>query len=87
LYSTAERWEKEPEAREKLLADLAAVKTVATNAAVTVVDLAMRVVGGRSISRSMPLERLYRDVRAGIHNPPNDDITISVLAKAAIEEE
>lgn len=87
LYSVAERWEREPESREGMQADLAAVKTVGTNAAVKVVDLAMRVVGGRSISRTMPLERYYRDVRAGIHNPPNDDITISALAQAALEEE
>ncbi|HEU5139394.1 MAG TPA: acyl-CoA dehydrogenase family protein [Bacillales bacterium] len=87
MYSTAERWDRDPEGRDGMQPDLAAVKTVATNAAVSVVDLAMRLVGGKSISRSMPLERYYRDVRAGIHNPPNDDITISVLAKAAIEEE
>ncbi|HET7656736.1 MAG TPA: acyl-CoA dehydrogenase family protein [Bacillales bacterium] len=87
LYSVAERWDNDPDIRPSMQADLAAVKTVGTNAAVQVVDLAMRVVGGRSISRSMPLERYYRDVRAGIHNPPNDDITISALAKEALEED
>lgn len=87
LYSVAERWDHDPACRQTLQTDLAAVKTVGTNAAVQVVDLAMRIVGGRSISRTMPLERHYRDVRAGIHNPPNDDITISALAKAALEED
>lgn len=85
MYSVAERWDRFPEQRPAMQTDLAAVKTVATNAAVNVVDLAMRLVGGRSISRSMPLERYYRDVRAGIHNPPSDDITISALARAALE--
>lgn len=87
LYSSAERWDREPEARRDMQPELAAVKTVATNAAVTIVDLAMRLVGGRSLSRSTPLERYYRDVRAGIHNPPSDDITLSVLAKAALSRE
>ncbi|HET7627242.1 MAG TPA: acyl-CoA dehydrogenase family protein [Bacillales bacterium] len=86
LYSVAESWETNAATRDFLQPELAAAKTVATNAAVHVVDLAMRVVGGRSLSRTLPLEQWYRDVRAGIHNPPNDDITYSVLAKHAFME-
>ena len=50
-----------------------------------VVDLAMRVTGARSLSQKNPLQRYYRDVRAGLHNPPMDDMTIGLLAKKAIK--
>nr|WP_106783441.1 acyl-CoA dehydrogenase family protein [Lysinibacillus timonensis] len=60
-------------------------KYVATNAALKVVDKAMRVVGAKSLQRSNPLQRYYRDVRAGLHNPPMDDITINKLAELALK--
>ncbi|WP_334314162.1 acyl-CoA dehydrogenase [Aneurinibacillus sp. Ricciae_BoGa-3] len=85
LYSVAERWDKEPEKRGKMEAELAAVKYVATNTAVQVVEEAMRIVGGRSLFSSNPMQRYYRDVQAGIYNPPNDDSTISLLANKAFE--
>ena len=44
-------------------------KYVATNNAVRVVDLAMEVVGSVGIFKKHPLERYYRDVRAGTNHP------------------
>lgn len=61
-------------------------KHVVTNGALQVVDKAMRVVGAKSLQRTNPLQRYYRDVRAGLHNPPMDDITIKKLAEAALYE-
>jgi alkylation response protein AidB-like acyl-CoA dehydrogenase len=46
----------------------------------------MRIVGAKSLELSNPLQRYYRDVRAGLHNPPMDDMVISKLAKTAIED-
>lgn len=87
LYETARRYEETPLAqRPRMRIDLALAKHVATNAAVDVVDLAMRVAGGHSLMRSAPLERYYRDVRAGLHNPPMDDITLYNLADRALAE-
>ena len=40
----------------------------------------MRFVGAKSLERTNPLQRYYRDVRAGLHNPPMDDMTIKKLA-------
>ncbi|WP_409342909.1 acyl-CoA dehydrogenase family protein [Paenibacillus sp. MBLB4367] len=85
VHAVAKRWDAEPEARNELGTELAAAKHVATNTAVSVVDMAMRVVGGHSLFRSSPLERYYRDVRAGLHNPPADEITLGMLANKAFE--
>lgn len=84
LYSVAERWDKRPQERGALKADLGLAKYVATNHALSIVDQAMRIVGGSSLYRSQPLERLYRDVRAGLHNPPMDDVVIRNLAQEAL---
>ncbi|OPA73573.1 acyl-CoA dehydrogenase [Paenibacillus selenitireducens] len=86
LYSVADRWDRLPAARASMKPELGLTKTVATNAALRIVDLAMRIVGGSSLSRSLPLERMYRDVRAGLHNPPMEDTVIAMLAQRAIRE-
>ncbi|RCW66991.1 acyl-CoA dehydrogenase family protein [Saliterribacillus persicus] len=83
MYAVAEKWDKHPENRSELGSELAAVKVVATNTANEVVDLAMRIAGGRGLSKEMPFEKLYRDVRAGLHNPPMDDMVIQMLAGKA----
>lgn len=66
--------------------DLAGVKYFATNTAIQVVDEAMRIVGGQGLYSSNPMQRYYRDVRAGLHNPPGDDITVSMFARQALEQ-
>lgn len=83
MYRIAALWDEQPDLRSQLGPELAAVKTAATNAAVQVVDLSMRIVGGQSLDKARPFERYYRDVRAGLHNPPSDDITLMALAKRA----
>ncbi|MBP1931049.1 acyl-CoA dehydrogenase family protein [Ammoniphilus resinae] len=86
LYSVADRWDKHPDQRIALQPERALAKKVATNTALEIVDAAMRIVGGASLSRSLPLERWYRDVRAGLHNPPMDDSVLKLLAKRALLE-
>lgn len=82
MYDLAARWDAADAAdRPQLRAYFGAVKMEATNRANEAVDLAMRVVGARSMAKSLPLERYYRDVRAGLHNPPMDDIVLKSLAK------
>lgn len=84
LYAVADRWDRNPDERLQLKSELALAKYVATNAALSIVDKAMRIVGGSSLAKSFPLERMYRDVRAGLHNPPMDDAVIRGLAQAAL---
>ncbi|WP_148629649.1 acyl-CoA dehydrogenase family protein [Bacillus sp. E214] len=87
LYSIAQRWEQYPEKREQMGPELAAVKTAITNQAISIVDTAMRIVGAQSLQRKSPMQRYYRDVRAGLHNPPMDDSTLTLLAKNALEKQ
>lgn len=85
LYSVAEAYDDE--SRRKLITnELGVAKHIVTNSAIKIVDKAMRLVGAKSLQLSNPLQRYYRDVRAGLHNPPMDDMTISKLAQTAIAE-
>ncbi|RSK29091.1 acyl-CoA dehydrogenase [Bacillus sp. HMF5848] len=81
MYAVADRWDQQPEQRHIMHSELGAVKHAVTNTALSVVDKAMRIVGAQSLYQSNPLQRYYRDVRAGLHNPPMDDAVISMLAK------
>ncbi|MDU1843924.1 MAG: acyl-CoA dehydrogenase family protein [Niallia nealsonii] len=87
LYSVSKKWdESDKEQQFQLLPELSAVKLVVTNTAIEVVDIAMRIVGARSLSAKSPLQRYYRDVRAGLHNPPMDDMTIEQLAVKSLNQ-
>lgn len=88
LYAVAARWDEvrgRPEAAS-LVSELAAVKVFAIRTALSVVDKAMRIVGAHSLALSNPLQRHYRDVRFGLHNPPMEDMVIAQLGKRAVQE-
>jgi len=87
LWTTADEWDASAGRRDGFPGRVAAAKMVATNAAVRVVDLAMRVAGGASLTKDLPLERYYRDVRAGLHNPPMDDVTLTIVGKSAFGQD
>lgn len=61
---------------------LVGVKVQATETARTVVDLAIRVSGGSSYFRGAELERLYRDVLAGMFHPSDDESAHNTVANA-----
>ena len=64
---------------------VAAAKIDALDNCIEAVDLAMRVVGGVSLQKRRPIERYYRDVRAGLHNPPLEDRALEQLAASALD--
>lgn len=72
----------DPEAR---LAWLEIPKVVATEHAIKVVDLGMRLVGGGSFRRGHILERLYRDARSGPFHPLTTDQALALLGRKALE--
>jgi alkylation response protein AidB-like acyl-CoA dehydrogenase len=84
LYSISRQYDENP--NEDFKTEMAAVKTFVTNNAMEIVDLAMRIVGARSLSQKNPLHRYYQNVRAGLHNPPMDDITYRTLAESALNK-
>lgn len=86
LYSVTEEWDQaDAEERKSMGPKLGAVKTSIVNKAVEIVDLAMRTVGAKSLNADNELQRHYRNVRAGLHNPPMDDMVIVNLAKHSLE--
>lgn len=86
MYRIAEIWDEDPDRRNLLGPELAAVKTVTTNIATEVVDLSMRIAGGKGLSKKFRFEQYYRDVRAGLHNPPMDDMVLQMLAGRALKD-
>lgn len=61
---------------------LVGLKVNATETARLVVDLAIRVSGGSSYFRGSELERLYRDVLAGMFHPSDDESAHNTVANA-----
>ncbi|WP_066154050.1 acyl-CoA dehydrogenase family protein [Halalkalibacter krulwichiae] len=87
LYGVAEKWDRSTDEDRMLMqAELGAAKYQIVNAAVQIVDRAMRVVGAQSLFKEHALQRFYRDVRAGLHNPPMDDRTLTTLGINALKE-
>lgn len=85
LYGLAADWVERSDARARLRSQVPLVKSLTTNNAVRVTDLALRVIGGAGLQRSMRIERLFRDVRAGLINAPLDDMALQNAGKAAVE--
>ncbi|HEX9067587.1 MAG TPA: acyl-CoA dehydrogenase, partial [Ktedonobacterales bacterium] len=85
LYGLAVDWVERPEARPMLRAQGALVKTITTNNAVSVTDLALRVIGGAGLRLDMRAGQLFRDARAGLINAPLDDIALQNAGKASAD--
>lgn len=85
LWSTARAYQNMGEAT--IASETAASKVVVMNEGLDIVDLAMRIVGAKSLEMERPLQRYYRDMRAGLHNPPMEDLAYSSIARRVIEDE
>lgn len=86
VMDAARRWDAAadaPAARAALLPDLALAKITATNAAVTATDEALRIAGGPGFLAGR-LERAFRDARAGLINPPLDDVALGGFGRAVL---
>lgn len=69
---------------DAVMAPLMVAKRQVMTGAQEVVDLAMEVAGGRSYFRSSPLERAYRDVRAGKYHPMTPERTLLYTGQLAL---
>ena len=87
LFDATRRWDAaagDGVARTGLVPDLALAKVTATNAAVSATDDALRIAGGPGFLAG-PLERAFRDARAGLINPPLDDVALAGFGRAVLE--
>ncbi len=63
------------------------MKYLCSNAACSVTETALRVAGGFSMTRSLPLERYFRDARGGLFQPPQDDLALMLVGQTALAAE
>ncbi len=80
LLAAAEDWQGD----EAGYPQIVAAKHLATEAAIDATDKVMRVAGGNAIAHTLPLERYFRDVRAGISHPPSGDTALEIIGQNAI---
>jgi alkylation response protein AidB-like acyl-CoA dehydrogenase len=74
----------DPQARDdQTLLDAIAAQHFCMRTAVEVVDKAVEMVGGAALSKHLPLERYYRDVRAGPMHPIGGFDALEVIGKHA----
>ncbi len=64
--------------------DVPLAKLVATRAAVAATDEALRIAGGPGFLAG-PLERAFRDARAGLINPPLEDVALAGFARRVLD--
>ncbi len=86
LFEVAGEWQGNEADRMAILPRIAAAKTMVTDAANEATEKALRVAGGTSITKALPLERYFRDVRAGSMQPPSGDTALEMIGRAAINE-
>lgn len=86
LHAVTRAWAEQPEAKAALLPRLAGAKNLATNAAVRATDLALRTAGGAALTNALPLERFFRDARAGLTHPPADEVALQMLGRQVLGE-
>ncbi|MEJ7541352.1 acyl-CoA dehydrogenase family protein [Staphylococcus intermedius] len=85
LWSTARAYQSVTP-QDHIGAETAASKVVVMNEGLDVIDLAMRIVGAKSLEMDRPLQRYFRDMRAGLHNPPMQDMSYTKIAQQAMTE-
>jgi alkylation response protein AidB-like acyl-CoA dehydrogenase len=84
LLAVAGDWTGDNEERTAFQPRIAAAKTAVMEAATMATERALEVAGGSAITRALPLERYFRDVRAGQMQPPSGDTALEMVGRAAL---
>ena len=79
VLEAARRWDADQDGGDAALA-----KLVATRAAVTATDEALRIAGGPGFVAGR-IERAFRDARAGLINPPLEDVALTGFGRAVLD--
>lgn len=92
LHEVAGRWDDASAAadadgaqRRAFLPQIAAAKTMALETATAVTAEALSIAGAGSLTDRLPLEMYFRDVRAGMMQPPAGDTALTMIGRHAIE--
>ncbi len=88
VLAVSRRWDTavatgDATAQAAAAADMPLAKLVATRAAVTATDEALRIAGGPGFLAGR-LERAFRDARAGLINPPLEDVALAGFAREVL---
>jgi alkylation response protein AidB-like acyl-CoA dehydrogenase len=86
LLEVAGQWPGDAAHRRQVYPRIAAAKTYINEVTAQVTEQALRIAGGTSLTRDLPLERHFRDVRAGLMQPPAGDTALEIVGQAAIEQ-
>ncbi|MEK0315601.1 acyl-CoA dehydrogenase family protein [Cohnella sp. 56] len=87
MYSVAARWEQPVADEAAGIAELGAVKVFAIRTALSVADKALRIAGAHGLAQTHPLQRLFRDIRFGLSNPPMEDAVLRLYHQQALREQ
>lgn len=80
VLDVARRWDEDRDT-----SDIGLAKLIATRAAVNATDEALRIAGGPGFL-SGRLERAFRDARAGLINPPLEDVALTGFGRRVLQE-
>jgi alkylation response protein AidB-like acyl-CoA dehydrogenase len=83
LLETARAWNGSD--RGAFYPRVVAAKHLAVESALTVTEAALRLAGGSSLSPDLPLERHFRDVRAGLMHPPSGDAALELVGRSCLD--
>lgn len=83
LHQVAGEWTGQGD-RTAYMARVAAAKLAVTAAAHEATEKALQVAGGSAITRALPLERYFRDVRPAAMQPPAGDTAYEMVGRAAL---
>lgn len=86
LFEVAGEWTGDKETWHNIYPRVVAAKYQVIEAALEVTEKSLRVAGGTSITKDLPLERHFRDVRAGSMQPPSGDTALELIGRQAIEQ-
>ncbi len=84
LFEVARAWTGEVSVCKSLYPRVAAAKHVAIETAQEVTHKTLQIAGGQSITSALPLERYFRDVRAGSMQPPSGDTALEIVGRGAL---
>lgn len=84
LFEVAASWTEQNTDRAGMITRVAAAKMAVSVAANEATEKALVAAGGAGITRALPLERHFRDVRAANMQPPSGDTAYEMVGRAAL---